>query len=121
MHRLRQLDVWKVSSVLARESYRATMRREFRGHLELADQIRRAGISIPANLAEGYGLGTKPQLIRFARNALGSGYELGVLLEIAHDVDVLPPEAFTTLNRNAIRTTSLLIGLLRGLGARPPR
>jgi four helix bundle protein len=120
-HRFRSLDVWQAASALARDTYRATMTPGFRGHFALADQIRGAGTSIPANLAEGYGLGTRPQLIRFARNALGSGYELGVLLEIAHDVDVLPGATFTLLNRNALRTTSLLIGLLKGLGARVPR
>ena len=121
MHRFRKLDVWQAASALARDAYRATMKPGFKGHFGLADQIRRAGISIPANLAEGYGLGTRPQLIRFTRTALGSGYELDVLLELAHDVGVLPPESFAVLNQGSNRTISLLIGLLRGLGARSPK
>src|SRR5207249_12295822 len=45
-------------------------------HFGLSDQIRRASASIPANIAEGYAMGTTPQFIKFLRIALGSATEL---------------------------------------------
>ena len=115
MHRFRSLDVWKVATELSRNTYRATMTPGFRGHYPLADQIRRAAISIPANLAEGYGLGTRAQLIRCARMALGSAYELECHLALAAELNLLSRESSTELPDLTKRSISLLIGLLRGL------
>ncbi len=78
MYKLRSLEVWKASYALALSAYRATMQGPLRRHFTLSHQIRRAGSSIPANLAEGYGLSTGLQLIRCTRMSLGSAYELPV-------------------------------------------
>jgi four helix bundle protein len=53
----------------------------------LTSQIRRAAVSIPANIAEGKGRGSNAEIARFARIALGSAYELDTLLEIASKLD----------------------------------
>ena len=115
MHRFRSLDVWRVAKELSRTGYRTTMTTALKRHFSLSDQIRRAAISIPANLAEGYGLGTRAQLIRCARLALGSAYEFECHLELAADLGLLNGERLTTLNQLTTRCISLLIGLLRGL------
>jgi four helix bundle protein len=115
MHRFRSLDVWRVSKELSLTSYRATMESGFKGHFALADQIRRAAISIPANLAEGYGLGTRAQLIRCARMALGSAYELQIHLELAGDLGIVTGTRRSDLAKLTTRCISLLIGLLKGL------
>ena len=115
MHRFRALDVWRVARELSLTSYRATMESGFKGHYALADQIRRAAISIPANLAEGYGLGTRAQLTRCARMALGSAYELNVHLELAGELGLITGAAVIHLTHLTTRGISLLIGLLKGL------
>jgi len=49
----------------------------------LTAQVRRAAVSIPANLAEGVGRGGSGEMARFAQIALGSLYELDTLLHLA--------------------------------------
>jgi len=48
----------------------------------LTNQVRRAAVSVPANLAEGIGRGTAAEAARFAHISLGSLYELDTLLEV---------------------------------------
>lgn len=120
MEKFKSLDVWKVAYSMALAAYRATQRGPLSRHFGLADQIRRAAVAIPANLAEGYGLSTRLQLIRCTRIALGSAHELGVHLQLATDLELLNPDQSSTLQPLCQRTTQLLIGLLRGLKARLP-
>jgi four helix bundle protein len=54
----------------------------------LTDQIRRSAVSIPSNIAEGSGRGTKKEFVRYLRIAYGSACELGTQLEISRRVDI---------------------------------
>ena len=117
---LASLEAWKCSNELARSAYRLTLRRPLSRHFGLADQIRRAAVSIPANLVEGYALGTTIQFVRCLRIALGSAAEVHCHLEIARDLGLVSnggPESELKLAERVVR---LLVGLLRKLGARTP-
>jgi len=78
----------------------------------LTSQIRRAAVSIPANLAEGVGRGGPGEMGRFAQIALGSLYELdtllylGVELKYASQTEVTPVRDRLTLL--AKRTSSFI-------------
>ena len=115
MKKLESLDVWKVGRKLSCAVYRLSGTPPLNRHFELRDQIRRAALSIPANLAEGYGLGTRRQLIRCTRIALGSAYELRTHLELAEELHLAPPSDGTEAIELCNRAVALLIGLLRGL------
>lgn len=112
---LESLKVWARSKDLARAAYRVTMRPPLNRHFGLGDQIRRAGTSIPANLAEGYALGTRAQLIRCIRISLGSARELMWHLELAADMGLISPQEASELHVLGDTTVSLLVGLLRKL------
>src|ERR1700733_13607752 len=60
-------------------------------------QVRRAAVSIPCNLAEGRGRGTRAEMARFAHIALGSVYELDTLLLIAAELDLAGASQVTAL------------------------
>lgn len=121
MNRLQSLKAWTEAGQLAREAYRLTMVDPLKYHFGLADQIRRAGVSVPANIAEGYGLGTRPQLIRCLRIALGSAYELRTCIEIAIDLSLAAPERGRAASDRCTLVVRLLIGLLKRLRADVPR
>jgi four helix bundle protein len=72
----RELNVWQKAISLVVDSYRfsdAFPKGELYG---LTSQIRRAGVSIPANIAEGYGRGSRKEYLQFLMIAQGSLKEL---------------------------------------------
>jgi four helix bundle protein len=117
MRRFKELEVWKLARRLSRSAYRLTSLPSLKGHFEIQNQVRRAAISIPANLAEGYGLGTRPQLVRCMRISLGSAYELETHLELIEDLGLAPPDQIGQALAECRQQIGLLIGTLRGLGS----
>jgi len=85
----RDLIVWQKSIAMVTEIYRATKlfpKEELYG---LTSQIRRSAVSIPSNIAEGQGRGSKADFGRFLRIATGSLYELQTQLQIANNLGFL--------------------------------
>ncbi len=60
-------------------------------HAELADQIRRASVSIPLNIAEGSGKTTGPDQRRFYAIARGSAMECGAIVDACVSLKILDP------------------------------
>lgn len=73
---------------LARGCYIATRSFPPSERFGLADQIRRSAVSVPSNIAEGSGRGSKKEFVRFLRIAYGSACELGTQLEISRQADI---------------------------------
>jgi four helix bundle protein len=80
----RDLRVWQVAFDLSLRTYEATKNFPKSEEFGLKGQIRRAGVSIPANIAEGAGRGSDPEFLRFVRISIGSLNELETLLLIAN-------------------------------------
>src|SRR5207245_1361965 len=120
MKQLASLEAWKCANALARSAYRLTLKKPLSSHFGLSDQIRRAAVSVPANMVKGYALGTTIQFIRCLRIALGSAAELHCHLEIARDLGLVMQSAVEPELHLALRVVRLLVGLLRKLGARTP-
>ena len=79
------LLVWKSSRELVNKIYSLTKSGNFRKDFSLVDQIRRAGISIMSNIAEGFERGSNQELIQFLYIAKGSCGEVRTQLLIAFD------------------------------------
>ena len=85
----RNLDVWQRSRDLAVEVCKATMAPEFRREWAFRDQMRRAALSVPSNIAEGNERGSDRDGIRFLYFAKGSLAELSTQCEIASAIGLL--------------------------------
>jgi four helix bundle protein len=72
----RELKVWQRSYRLCLDIYKITKRFPNEERYGLTSQIRRAAVSVPSNIAEGYGRKTIPEYIRFLYIAYGSICEL---------------------------------------------
>jgi len=122
MRMLERLKVFVLARELAVRVYRMTRVRPLCRHPVLADQLARAAVSIPANIAEAYALGTTAQLVRGLRIAYGSAAELQTLLWIAGRSDALPPEGKVSgITGDAEQVVRMLVGLLKHHGARVGR
>ena len=119
MEQLKTLDAWRVSRGLAVDAYSSTLPNPRANHWGLADQLRRCAVSIPSNVAEGYALGTKPQLVRGVRIALASAAELRTQLDISHELGLLSDADAAALLQKCDRGVALMVGFLKKLGARP--
>jgi four helix bundle protein len=117
----RDLDVWNESMNLAVDLYavtRAFPREEMFG---LTAQIRRASVSIAANIAEGYGRHQTKPFIQFLRVAQGSLKALETLVRLSERVGLLEDEAATNAMLRCERIGKMLVGLVRKLVAKEDR
>lgn len=108
----RTLKVWHKAHALTLLVYRETdhaLRRD-RG---LASQVRRAAVSVPANIVEGCGRPSQAELARFLRTALGSAVELEYHLLLAHDLNYLPKQRYESLRTATQEAKRMLTGLLK--------
>lgn len=82
----RDLIAWQKGFALARHVYQLTSRFPRDERFGLTAQIRRAAVSVPSNIAEGYARGTRPDYIRFLWMANGSLAELQTRLLLAAEL-----------------------------------
>ena len=83
---VRNLQIWQESMEIVKAVYTLTQSWPKEEIYGLTSQVRRAAVSIPANLAEGLGRGTPREMARFAQIALGSLYELDTLLHLSTEL-----------------------------------
>ena len=81
----------------------------------LTSQIRRSCVSVPSNIAEGYGRTSKAEYIRFLRIALGSLRELDTQLIIAKAVNLAKPELFSPIIKEVDELQRLIIATIHKL------
>jgi four helix bundle protein len=116
----RDLMVWQKSMAMVTEIYKVTQSFPRREDYGITSQIRRCAVSIPSNIAEGYGRHSRNEYIRFLQIALGSLFELQTQLEIAANLGYLKKEEFDVLyesTREVERMLSVLINrLIEGSG-----
>jgi four helix bundle protein len=118
---LQDLVAWRESAELARRVLLAAKRIRGVGAGAAADQIARAGESIPANVAEAYGRGLGKDGARFLRVARGSAAELESHLWVAEQTGRLPQPLAQSLMDQSRRVRALIRGLLLSSSARRTR
>lgn len=104
--------IWQRAVQLAINCYKFTRlfpKSELYG---LTSQIRRSGVSVASNIAEGYGRRSKQEYIQFLHIALGSLRELDTQLIIAKEVDLAEKELFTSILNEVEEMQSILVATL---------
>lgn len=85
----KELDAWKDARTLVKDIYLVTASFPPTEQFGLTSQIRRAAVSVPANIAEGYGRRSPAAFIQFLRIAKGSVNEVETLLVLSTDLGYL--------------------------------
>lgn len=108
----RDLLVWQRAMDLAQQVYVVTGALPKAEAFGLTSQIRRSATSIAANIAEGYGRGTRQAYVNFLRIARGSLLELETHIELAGRVDLLHADAVTQVLAKTDELGRMLHGLI---------
>ena len=115
MKTYRDLFVWQKSMELVTEIYRLSKKFPNDETYGITAQIRRCAVSIPSNIAEGYGRSSTQDYIRFLRIASGSLYELQTLLEISLNIGYLNKNNFEKIYQATREIERMLSSLTRKL------
>lgn len=117
----RELMVWQVAFQLVQEIYRLTNLFPKAEQFGLIAQMRRAAISVPANIAEGYGRRNRPEYIQFLSIAGGSLAELDTYVALAKTLGMASQDDFESSERFVERANMLLCRLRESLKRTPAR
>lgn len=112
MGRFMELNVWKRAKDMAVFIYKLTDQEPFCRDFSLRDQIRRAAISMPSNIAEGDELDTNKQAIKHFYIAKGSSAEVLTQALIAVEIDYIDSETFNYIKKECARISSMLMRLI---------
>ena len=117
MQDFRQIKVWGKAHALTLSIYEITARFPADERFDLTSQIRRAAISVGANLAEGAGRGTDADFARFVQLAMGSASEVESLLLVARDLHFIPDTRHAELEAGITEVKRMLAAFLKKLRA----
>ena len=112
IRRFEEIESWRESRLLSAQIYRTSNGGKFVRDFGLRDQIRRACISVMANIAEGLGRGSKAEFVRFLRIAHGSALEIQSHLYMAADLGYLDTREFEDLHNRATRVAHMIGGFI---------
>ena len=118
MKTYRGLQVWQKSMTLVTEVYKISKGFPKDEAYGLTSQIRRCAISIPSNMAEGYGRNSTNEYIHFLRIARGSLYELQTQMEISMNLCYLNRDEFDKLYEVSREIERMLSSLIRKLSSK---
>lgn len=111
----RKLDAYQLAKTLALEIYKLVNTFPERERYGMCDQLRRAAISIPSNIAEGTGRFSIKERIHFLNISYGSLCETMCQMEIAKDLGYISQEAYSETEDLASRVSMTISGLKKTL------
>jgi len=115
----RDLVVWNKGMALAASVYRLTRLLPKHEEYRISGQMIRAATSVPANIAEGHGRGTRRDYAHFVSIAKGSLAELETFLLLVGDLELAPPAATDPVLAQADEVGRMLTSLRGRLMAKP--
>lgn len=111
----KDLDLYKAAKDLVLSVYALLRKFPKEEQYALCDQLRRAAISIPSNIAEGSGRTSAKDQAHFFEIAFGSLMEIECQLDIACDLGYISNEELESLNAQIARVAAMLSGMRRKL------
>jgi four helix bundle protein len=113
----RDLLIWQKSMAFATSIYKHSNTFPTTEQYGLTSQLRRAAISVPSNIAEGYGRHSTGDYLRFLQIANGSLYEIQTQIEIALNLDYLKKNEFDLLYSQSREIERMLSSLIQKIRA----
>jgi four helix bundle protein len=111
----KELKVWQKAYNLCIEIYKITRTFPKEELYGLTSQIRRAAVSVPSNIAEGYGRKTTPEYLRSLYIAYGSSCELETQILLSGDLGLMKAEALNKLQADLGEVERMLKALIKAV------
>jgi four helix bundle protein len=113
MQDFHQLKVWEKAHALTLDIYRITRDFPRAENFGLQSQMRRASVSVGANIAEGSGRSSRGEFGQFLSQALGSATELEYFVLLARDLDLIDGSTQANVGGRVVELKRMLTALLR--------
>lgn len=110
-----EIQAWQKANAVTLQVYRLTENVNFSKDFGLKDQIRRASVSIMANIAEGHGRRTNAEFANFLNLARGSAAEVQSHLHIAHGLGYISQPDFDELYQQLTEISRMTLSLAQYL------
>ena len=99
----KELEIYRRSKEMVKEVYRITEKYPEKEKYNVISQLRRSILSIPLNIAEGWGRKSKLEFKRFLKMSLGSNNELQVLIEMSKDLGYIEEKEYRDIKERIER------------------
>ena len=109
------LRVWQNGIELVKRIYSITNEGKFSRDFGLRDQLRRAAVSIPTNVAESFERASRKEYLHFLNIAKGSAGEVRSLLRVAFEVNYLEKSIYIQLNTQARELSRMLFNQIQSI------
>jgi four helix bundle protein len=109
------LRVWQKGIELVKEIYLLSKEGELSKDFSLRDQLRRASVSIPTNIAEGFERYSRKEYLNFLNIAKGSAGELRSLLRVALEVEYLKEKTYIQLYTQTTELSRMLSNQIQAI------
>lgn len=115
------LVVWQKAIAFVRQVYLITAEGDLRRDFGLRDQIRRAAVSIPTNIAEGFERSSRKEYLLFLNIAKGSAGEVRSLCRVSFDVGYISKSTYDELREAALVISRSLFNQIQAIKRAPVR
>lgn len=115
MSTFRDLKIWRKSKSLVTKIYRGTTNFPDSEKYGLVSQIRRSTVSIPSNIAEGYGRNSNGEFQRYLSISMGSLFELQNQIQIAQNLDYFKNKEGAKMYELSRETGRMLSSFIRSI------
>ena len=109
------LRVWQKGIDLVKQIYLVTKEGDLSKDFGLKDQLRRASVSIPTNIAEGFERYSRKEYVNFLNIAKGSAGEVRSLLRVALEIGYLSQQTYAQLYSQALELSRMLSNQIQAI------
>ena len=118
MSTFRNLLIWQKSMDLVTKIYSSTQQFPKEEVFGLTSQIRRSAISIPSNIAEGYGRDSNKEYLRFLNISISSLFEMQTQIEIAKNINYINETDFNKIYEDSREIERMLTSFIKKIKER---
>ncbi|HIY88526.1 MAG TPA: four helix bundle protein [Candidatus Bacteroides pullicola] len=108
----RDLLAWQKGIKLAKAVYQLTANYPLDERFGLTNQMRRCSVSIPSNIAEGFGRSSDKELVQFLYISLGSSNELDTQLTLSYELSYISENQFLEIGELNKEVSKMLQSLI---------